>query len=81
MLNLEEMVEISGRDDLSPLHALNDILLAKGFEDIGIYIRSVSPTLFLFKSNNMLETDFFNNWKNLNGSSIVFIYSTFAHKT
>ncbi len=28
---------------------------------------------FLFKSNNMLETDFYNNWKNLNGNSILFI--------
>jgi len=28
---------------------------------------------FLFKSNNMIKSDFFNNWKNLNGNRILFI--------
>jgi len=51
MLNLKKIIELAGDNDLSLLSSLNDLLIENGFNEIGIYFRSISPTLFLFKSN------------------------------
>ncbi len=51
MLNFKKIIEIAGENDLSFLNSLNDLLIRNSFEKIGIYFRSISPTLLLFKSN------------------------------
>lgn len=51
MLNFKKIIETTGENNLSFLNSLNDLLIGNGFEEIGIYFRSISPTLLLFKSN------------------------------